>query len=99
MPKSGFAANSHGKACAAALASLLAGHEVKDPIFLNTCYSLLAPDYGISINGAYLAGEQGIVPLYGSGGTSPLDAPPGVRRDEAKYAEGWYASMIEEMFG
>ncbi len=99
MPKSGFAANSHGKACAAALVSLQAEHEVKDPIFLNTCYSLLAPDYGISINAAYLAGEQGIVPLYGSGGTSPLDAPPEVRRDEAKYAEGWYASMIEEMFG
>jgi len=99
MPKSGFAANSQGKACAAALVSLLAEREVAEPVFLNTCYSLLAPDYGISINAAYLADDQGIVSLLGSGGTSPLDAPSSVRRDEAKYAEGWYASMTGEMFG
>ncbi len=99
MPKSGFAANSQGKACAAALVSLLAEREVADPLFLNTCYSLLAPEYGISINAAYLADDQGIVSLLGSGGTSPLDAPESVRRDEAKYAEGWYVSMIGEMFG
>ena len=99
MPKSGFAANSQGKACAAAIISLLAEREVAEPMFLNTCYSLLSPDYGISINAAYLAGEQGIVPILGSGGTSPLEAPVKVRRDEAKYAEGWYASMTEEMFG
>ena len=99
MPKSGFAANSQGKACAAAIISLLAEREVAEPMFLNTCYSLLSPDYGISISAAYLAGEQGIVPILGSGGTSPLEAPAKVRRDEAKYAEGWYASMTEEMFG
>ena len=63
------------------------------PLFLNTCYSLLAPEYGISINAAYLADGQGIVSLLGSGGKSPLDAPDNLRRDEAKYAEGWYASM------
>jgi hypothetical protein len=99
MPKSGFAANSQGKACAAALVSLLAEREVEDPLFLNTCYSLLAPEYGISINAAYLADDHGIVSLIGSGGTSPLDAPDKLRRDEAKYAEGWYASMTGEMFG
>ena len=99
MPKSGFAANSQGKACAAALVSLLAEREVADPLFLNTCYSLLAPEYGISINAAYLADGQGIVSLLGSGGKSPLDAPDNLRRDEAKYAEGWYASMTGEMFG
>ena len=87
--------NFDGAGCVRALAE----REVADPLFLNTCYSLLAPEYGISINAAYLADDQGIVSLLGSGGTSPLDAPESVRRDEAKYAEGWYASMIGEMFG
>ncbi|MBT4769836.1 MAG: hypothetical protein HOO00_04840, partial [Rhodospirillaceae bacterium] len=30
--------------------------------------------------------------------TSPLDAPDSVRKDAAKYAGGWYASITGEMF-
>ncbi len=98
MPKSSFAANSQAKAAAAALVSLLNGREVREPFFMNTCYSLLAPDYGISVNAAYRATPSGIVAILGSGGESPLGAPYATRKSEATYTEGWYASMIGEIF-
>jgi NADPH-dependent 2,4-dienoyl-CoA reductase/sulfur reductase-like enzyme len=51
MPKSAFAANSQAKTCAAAVARLLTGAVPSVPKLINTCYSLVAPDYGISIAG------------------------------------------------
>ena len=52
MPKSAFAANSQAKVCAAALANFCR-REPEAPQLINTCYSLVAPDYGISIAGVY----------------------------------------------
>ena len=51
MPKSAFAANAQAKVCAAAVAKLLAGEKPDEPKLINTCYSLVAPDYGISVAG------------------------------------------------
>ena len=99
MPKSGFSANSQAKACAAALVALLNDRPVSEPVFANTCYSMLAPDYGISIAGMYRATDNGIVAVSGAGGVSPLDAGPEFRAAEARYAQGWYDSMTDEMFG
>lgn len=98
MPKSGYSANSQAKACAAAVVALLGGREVDEPVFMNICYSTIAPDYGISVNAAYRASAFGIVAVMGSGGTSPLDAPDWMRREEYRYAAGWYDSMTAEMF-
>src|SRR6516162_148993 len=53
MPKSAFAANAEAKVCAAAVAALLHGDTPSPPKLINTCYSLVAPDYGISIAGVY----------------------------------------------
>src|SRR5215472_17074240 len=53
MPKSAFAANAQAKVCAAAVATLLRGEPPSPPKLINTCYSLVAPDYGISIAGVY----------------------------------------------
>src|SRR6202008_927245 len=53
LAKSAFAANAPGKACAAAVALLLAGETPTPGKLINTCYSLVAPDYGISIVGVY----------------------------------------------
>src|SRR4051794_4335048 len=51
MPKSAFAANAQAKVCATAVAALLAGRAPAGPKLINTCYSLAAPDYGISVAG------------------------------------------------
>ncbi|MEE9140939.1 MAG: FCSD flavin-binding domain-containing protein [Alphaproteobacteria bacterium] len=99
MPKSGFSANSQAKVCAAAIVALLNDSQPPEPVFMNTCYSTIAPDYGISIYGAYRATEHAIVAVLGSVSLSPLDAPDEVRKAEFEYAQGWLASMTGEMFG
>lgn len=99
MPKSGFAANSQAKICAAAVAALLRGRKPTEPVFFNTCYSTIAPDYAISVAGTYRASNGAIVAVLGSGGLSPLDAPDSFRKAEFDYAHGWYASTMAEMFG
>jgi NADPH-dependent 2,4-dienoyl-CoA reductase/sulfur reductase-like enzyme len=53
VPKSAFAANAAAKICAAAVAKLVSGEAPAPPKFVNTCYSLAAPDYGFSVAGVY----------------------------------------------
>ncbi len=99
MPKSGFAANSQAKVCAAAIVSELGGTLMPDPSYVNTCYSLVAPDYGISVAAVYRLQDGKIVKVEGSGGVSPMDAPDEYRRNEARYARGWYQSITQDAFG
>jgi sulfide dehydrogenase [flavocytochrome c] flavoprotein subunit len=99
MPKSGFAASSQGKLCAAAIVAELRGDEMVFGSFVNTCYSLLSPDYGISVAGVYRIGEKGIAEVPGSGGVSPKDASEEFRKDEAKYARGWYDGIAADIWG
>ncbi|MCW8830195.1 MAG: NAD(P)/FAD-dependent oxidoreductase [Gammaproteobacteria bacterium] len=98
MPKSGFAANSQGKVCAAAIVSSLRGVAMPDPSYVNTCYSLVSPDYGISVAAVYRhSKEKGIYKT--GGGVSPLDADAAYRLREARYARGWYDSITMDTFG
>lgn len=99
MPKSGFAANSHGKRVAAVIAADLGGQAPSTGVYTNTCYSLLAPDYGISVAGVYRLSAQGIQEVKGAGGVSPKDADARFRADEAKYATGWYESITTDAWG
>lgn len=99
MPKSGFAANSQGKVCAAAIVSDLHGLTMPEPSYVNTCYSLISPDYGISVAAVYRhSKEKGIYKVDGSGGVSPKDANAQFRKDEARYAVGWYDSITADAF-
>jgi sulfide dehydrogenase [flavocytochrome c] flavoprotein chain len=99
MPKSAFAANAQAKVCAAAVATLLAGGTPAEPKLINTCYSLVAPDYGISIAGVYHPAKGQLVDVEGAGGVSPLDAPAALRAQEAKFANGWFNTITAEVFG
>jgi len=99
MPKSGFSANSQAKACAAAIAALLRDAPPPEPALMNTCYSLIAPDYGISIGGVYQVEDGEIVAIKGAGGLSPPDADHAFRAREAEYAKSWYANITSDMFG
>src|SRR5262249_9605849 len=53
MPKSAFSANAQAKVCAAAIARLLAGQQPEEPRLINTCYSVVGPNYGITVAGVY----------------------------------------------
>jgi sulfide dehydrogenase [flavocytochrome c] flavoprotein subunit len=69
---------------------------VPESIYVNTCYSLLAPDYGISVAGVYRPTADGIKETPNAGGVSPKDADKDARANEAKYALGWYASIVAD---
>jgi len=99
MPKSAFSANAQGKVCAAAVASLLRGEAPAEPKLINTCYSLVAPDYGISVAGVYRPRNGVLADVDGAGGTSPVNAPPSFRIQEAAYAEAWFQTITSEVFG
>jgi sulfide dehydrogenase [flavocytochrome c] flavoprotein subunit len=99
MPKSAFSANAQGKVCAAAVASLLRGETPAAPKLINTCYSLVAPDYGISVAGVYRPLNGVLTDVEGAGGTSPANAPPSFRAQEAAYAEAWFQTITAEVFG
>ena len=98
MPKSAFAANAQGRVCADAVVALLRGTALPKPRLLNTCYSLVAPDYGISIAGVYRPANGLWTDIPGAGGISALDAPMAVRAAEARYAEDWFATITADAF-
>ena len=99
MPKSAFAANAEAKVCAFAVAALLHGDTPSPPKLINTCYSLVAPDYGISIAGVYHTTGGQLADVEGAGGVSPIDAPADFRALEAAYAEAWFRTITAETFG
>jgi sulfide dehydrogenase [flavocytochrome c] flavoprotein chain len=99
MPKSAFSANAQAKVCAAAVVDLLAGRTPAPPKLINTCYSLVAPEYGISIAGVYEPVNGVLTDVPGAGGVSPIEAPRGERAQEAVFAEGWFNTITAEVFG
>jgi len=98
IPKSGFAANNQGKVVAAALAAELAGQAAPTAWYANTCYSLLAPGYGISVAGVYRALDGRLAELPHSVGVSPLDAPAAHRAAEARHGAAWYAAISADIW-
>jgi sulfide dehydrogenase [flavocytochrome c] flavoprotein subunit len=99
MPKSAFSANAQAKVCAAAVVDLLAGRTPIQPKLINTCYSLVAPDYGISVAGVYEPLNGVLTDVPGAGGVSPIEAPRAERAQEALFAEGWFNTITAEVFG
>jgi sulfide dehydrogenase [flavocytochrome c] flavoprotein subunit len=99
MPKSGYAANSQGKVCAAAVVALLNEEKIGVPSFVNTCYSIPAPGWGISVAAVYKLDESGnIVGVPGAGGLTPMDAPEWAHKREVEYAYSWYNNIVHDIF-
>ena len=99
MPKSAFTANAQAKVCAFAVAKLLRGETPAEPKLINTCYSLVAPDYGINVAGVYRPVNGVLTEVEGSGGVSAADAPRATRALEATFANGWFDTITNEVFG
>ncbi len=99
MPKSAFAAHAQARQCAGAIAALLRGEAVAEPRLINTCYSLVAPDYAISIAGVYRPANGLLADIEGAGGPSPLQASAEFRAAEARHAEDWFRTITADAFG
>lgn len=97
MPKSGFSANAQAKVAAAAIVNSLANKPMAQASFANTCYSLIAPDYGISVAHNYAMQDGKIVEA--SGGVSPTGASETFRKLEAEYGESWYNAIALDTWG
>jgi sulfide dehydrogenase [flavocytochrome c] flavoprotein subunit len=98
MPKSAYAANSQAKICATAIVASLNETEIPEPSYVNTCYSLIAPDYGISIAAVYRLSEDQSQIKSVSGGLTASDASPETLRREVQYAYSWYNNIVADMF-
>lgn len=99
MPKSAFAAAAQARLCAVQIVRLLNGDPPVTTKLLNTCYSLVAPDYGISVAGVYTPERFRWAPVPGAGGTSDLAAATSVRQQEAAFARAWFERVTSEVFG
>lgn len=99
MPKSAYAANSQAKVCAAAVVAALQGKEMEEPSYVNTCYSIVGEEFGMSVAMVYKLNEEGqIVGIDGAGGLSPMDASAEDRKREIMYAHSWFKNITHEMF-
>lgn len=98
MPKSGHSAASQGKMCAAAIVSQINNWAMPRPKNVNTCYSLIAGDYGISVAAIYEMQDGKIGKVKDSGGVSPTGADEAFRKMEANYARGWYKSITADLW-
>ncbi len=100
LPKSGYAANSEAKVVAAAVVDLVNDREPGTPSWVNTCYSLVAPDDGISVAMVYKLGADGnVAKVEGSGGLTPMDSSPEERKREVSYAYSWFENIVADTFG
>jgi sulfide dehydrogenase [flavocytochrome c] flavoprotein chain len=98
IPKSAAAANAEGKACASAVANLIAGKPPATPQLVGACYNTVAPGYAFSLAGTYQPKGDTFAEVEG-GGTSPVDAPREVRMREADEAQSWYKTITVDAFG
>src|SRR5580704_985484 len=98
-PKSASAANAEGKACAAVIASLLAGTPPERPTIEGTCYNTVTPGYAFSQSGNYQPRDDIFVEVMGSGFTSPINALGELRQREADQAQSWFKTITVETFG
>jgi sulfide dehydrogenase [flavocytochrome c] flavoprotein subunit len=99
MPKSGYAANSQAKVCAAAVVAMLSGQEPGTPSYVNTCYSIAAKDHGFSVAAVYRLAEDGSKITSVSGGLTPGGASAEVFKREVLYAHSWFKNITSDIFG
>jgi sulfide dehydrogenase [flavocytochrome c] flavoprotein subunit len=99
MPKSAYAANSQAKVAAAAIIDRFNGRQPGEPTFTNTCYSVVGEGFGISVAAVYSldAAKNSIVSVPNSGGVSPANASPEIRKREVSYAHSWFKNVINDM--
>ena len=71
VPKSGYIANSMGKVCGLAVVAELMDFEKLTPSMINTCYSLVSDEEGISVSAVYSYDENSKKIITTSAGLSP----------------------------
>jgi len=99
LPKSGYAANSEAKVCAAAIVDLLNGREPGAPSLVNTCYSVAADGDAFSVAMVYDLKNGKLSKVKGSGGLTPKDSSMATRAREQQYAYSWFENIKRDSWG
>ncbi|NTV97156.1 MAG: cytochrome C, partial [Thiobacillus sp.] len=108
FPKSAHMASSQAKAVVAHLVAKFNGLPAPVPIYTNTCYSVVAEDWGFSVvhlyrvqNGqwVYIKEGSGISPVTFGTPEAPKPVPRLFRKMEAEYADGWLRNLMKDAFG
>ena len=75
------------------------GNDTGDPSWVNTCYSVVAPEDGISVAMVYKLGEDGkVMKVKGSGGLTPMDSSAEERAREVQFAYSWFNNITHDIF-
>jgi sulfide dehydrogenase [flavocytochrome c] flavoprotein subunit len=109
MPKSAHMAMTQAKVVVGAIVAKLNGMPPPVPYYVNTCYSLAAPDYGFSVVHIFKVEDNKFVYVKTAGGVSPVDTPakddkpaivvpPIQYKLEAEYASGWLKNVLADAF-
>lgn len=98
MPKSAHMAVTQAKVAAGAIIAKLHGLPNPEPFYVNTCYSLVAPDYGFSVVHVYKVEDNKFIYVKTAGGISPIQAAPITRKLESEYANGWFNNIMADAF-
>jgi len=99
-PKSAHSAVTQAKVAAGAIIAKLNGQPAPVPYFVNTCYSIAAPDWGFSVVHVYRVEEGKLIYVKDAGGISAIDTPAlaTTRKLEAHYAIGWLKNIMADAF-
>ncbi|MGL5448210.1 MAG: FCSD flavin-binding domain-containing protein [Rhabdaerophilum sp.] len=97
MPKSAFSANSQAKVAAMTIRGELIGARTFPARYANTCWSLIETDDTVKVGGAYEAKDGKIT--ASSTFVSKTGETAELRKATQAENMGWYAGIIEDMFG
>jgi sulfide dehydrogenase [flavocytochrome c] flavoprotein subunit len=99
MPKSASSASSQAQQCARAVIAALQGREPPQPFLHSACFSLIAPNYGFAITGAYHAINGELRRDDQPGQAGQVEPAQVFRALEAQRAHDWYREIRSEAFG
>ncbi|MBI5331927.1 MAG: FAD-dependent oxidoreductase [Betaproteobacteria bacterium] len=107
FPKSAHMAITQAKVVVASIVAKVNSLPAPAPIYTNTCYSVVAPDWGFSVvhlyrvqNGqwVYIKDGSGISPVTFGTKEAPKPVPRLYRKLEVEYADGWLRNVLADAF-
>ena len=104
FPKSAHMAMTQAKVAVGAIVAKMNGLPNPVPYYVNTCYSVVAPDYGFSVVHVYRVENNAWVYVKEASGISPITMPDKspvpklYRKLEAEYADGWLRNVLADAF-
>jgi sulfide dehydrogenase [flavocytochrome c] flavoprotein chain len=96
MPKSGTAANTQAKSLASTLVEQFGGPKNGEHHLGSLCYSLIAPNYAVSVSGDYLQTPEGIRDNPAGVHLTSMEATTDQLAGEAMQALHWYKNISQD---